>query len=362
MSQNIILRIIDVTKRFGDFTAIDKISLDVYDGELLVLLGPSGSGKSTLLRIIDGLEKPDEGRIYLDGEDITHLPPYKRDIAMVFQDLALFPHMTVFDNVAYGLKIRRLPKREIERRVIETLEMMQIEWLSKRKVTQLSGGQRQRVALARSLVLRPKVLLLDEPLGALDLKLRKEMHIELTRLHREVRNTWIFVTHDQEEALTLADRIGILNNGRLIQIGDKWDVYEKPNSLFVADFIGDINILECIVKGECREKLFADYRGKTLIISKKKGVYRGDKVYLALRPELIKVSKSRPDSDKYNFFEGVVVDEIYKGNMVRYEVKIPSGEIIKVNVLSVDADYDINDRIYIFWKHGAGVLLLGDEE
>jgi len=259
LAREIILKIVDVWKWFGKVLALREINMEVYQGELLVLLGPSGSGKSTLLRIIGGLEVPSKGRVYMDGEDITFYPPYKRDTSMVFQSLALFPHMSVYDNVAYGLKIRKVSKDEIDRRVDEILELVRIKELKDRKVTQLSGGQRQRVAIARSLILNPKILLLDEPLGALDLKLRKELHVELKRLHKEVGNTWIFVTHDQEEALTLADRIGIMHNGKLEQIGDKWDIYEKPSTKFVADFIGETNLINGKIKSIKDDMIIIDW-------------------------------------------------------------------------------------------------------
>ncbi len=358
MSKEVILRAVDIWKKFGGVEALKGVNLDVYRGELLVLLGPSGSGKSTLLRIIAGLEYPTSGRIYMEGVDITDLPPYKRDTSMIFQHLALFPHMTVYDNVAYGLKIRNVPKDEIDRRVDEVLELVKIKDLKDRKVTQLSGGQQQRVAIARSLILHPKVLLLDEPLGALDLKLRKELHIELRRLHQEVGNTWIFVTHDQEEALTLADRIGIMNEGMLIQVGDKWDVYEMPNSKFVAEFIGETNIFECKVSQIKDDSIIAEWKGLNIKVKNIRTEFSiGDKFYLSVRPEYIGLSKDKPGVTEGNIFHGKIVDEVFKGSYVIYSIKLDNGEEIRVTVLSKDAEYDPGEDIYIYWRIDKGVPL-----
>jgi len=357
MSKDIVLRAVEIWKRFGEVEALKGVSLDVFRGELLVLLGPSGSGKSTLLRIIAGLEYPTSGRIYIDGEDITDLPPYKRDTSMIFQHLALFPHMTVYDNVAYGLKIRNVPKDEIDRRVDDVLELVRIRHLKERKVTQLSGGQQQRVAIARSLILHPKILLLDEPLGALDLKLRKDLHIELRRIHQEVGNTWIFVTHDQEEALTLADRIGVMNDGMLIQIGDKWDVYEQPRTKFVAEFIGETNIFECKVLERMGDKIYALWKGLEIGVKNDRDVKPGENIYLSVRPEYIGLSKDRPVEMGYNVFHGVIVDEVFRGSYVMYSIRLDNGEVVKVTVLSKDAEYDPGDEIYLYWRVDKGVPL-----
>ena len=357
MSKDVVLRAVDIWKRFGEVEALKGVSLEVYRGELLVLLGPSGSGKSTLLRIIAGLEYPTSGKIYIDGEDITTLPPYKRDTSMIFQHLALFPHMTVYDNVAYGLKIRNVPKDEIDRRVDEVLELVRIKHLKERKVTQLSGGQQQRVAIARSLILHPKILLLDEPLGALDLKLRKELHIELRRIHQEVGNTWIFVTHDQEEALTLADRIGVMNEGRIIQIGDKWDVYEQPKTKFVAEFIGETNIFECRVLESYEDRIVAEWKGLRIGIRNDRGVRPGENIYLSVRPEYIGLSKDKPVEAGYNVFHGLIVDEVFRGSYVMYSIRLDNGETVKVTVLSKDAEYDPGDDIYLYWRIDKGVPL-----
>ena len=357
MSKEVILETLDLWKVFGRVEALKGVNLKVYKGELLVLLGPSGSGKSTLLRIIAGLEVPTRGKVIMEGNDITNTPPYKRDTSMIFQHLALFPHMTVYDNVAYGLKIRGLPKDEIDRRVDEVLELVKIKELKDRRVTQLSGGQQQRVAIARSLILHPKILLLDEPLGALDLKLRKELHIELRRLHQEVGNTWIFVTHDQEEALTLADRIGIMNEGRLIQIGDKWDVYEMPKTKFVAEFIGETNIFECEVIEKTGDKAIGRWMSLEILISRAEDLTPGEKIFLSVRPEYIGISKEKPNNTDINIFHGSIIDEVFRGSYVIYHIRLDNGETIKVTVLSKDAEYDPGDKVYIYWKYDKGVPL-----
>ena len=294
----------------------------------------------------------------MEGVDITDLPPYKRDTSMVFQSLALFPNMTVFDNVAYGLKIRGLPRIEIEKRVDEVLELVRIKELKDRRVTKLSGGQMQRVAIARSLVLHPKVLLLDEPLGALDLKLRKELHVELKRLHEEVGNTWIFVTHDQEEALTLADRIGIMNNGAIEQIGDKWDLYEKPATKFVAEFIGETNLIMGRVASLSKDIIKVDWGGISIDAPAIQDVSVGDEVYVSLRPEYIYVSdKPIYREGGFNILRGLIIDEIFKGSYVTYYVKLGNGEVIKATLLSKDAEYDVGDKVYISWEYDKGVTI-----
>jgi len=359
MRKEVILRVEGLWKYFGDVIALRNINLEVLKGELLVLLGPSGSGKSTLLRIIAGLEKPTKGKVYMDSGDITGLPPYKRDTSMVFQSLALFPNMTVYDNVAYGLKIRGVPKDEIDRRVDEILDLVKIRELKNRRVTKLSGGQRQRVAIARSLILNPSILLLDEPLGALDLKLRKELHVELKRLHEEVGNTWIFVTHDQEEALTLADRIGIMNNGRLEQVGDKWDLYEKPATRFVAEFIGETNLIDGKVVEVGHKYIVVDWKGEKIYAPISENIDRGMNVSISIRPENISVSfKPKSVGEGVNIYEGEVVDELFKGSYVIYYVKIRNGQVIRATVLSKDADFDVGNKIYIYWRFDKGVTII----
>lgn len=293
-----------VSKLFGEVKAVDTIDLEIKPGEFFSLLGPSGSGKTTSLRMIAGFDQPTSGQIYLFGQDVSHLPPYERTVNTVFQDYALFPHMNVGENIAYGLMIRKVPKKERAKRVEEMLSLVQLEGLQNRKPSQLSGGQRQRVALARALINNPKVLLLDEPLGALDLKLRQQMQVELKALQQRLGITFIFVTHDQEEALTMSDRIAVFNQGRIQQIGTPAEMYESPANEFVAGFVGTSNLL----RGDLAEKLTGD-----------PGVY-------AIRPEKIQLtSTNKQPSEDEQSMEGTLKDVVYLGVYTRYLVEIESG-------------------------------------
>jgi putative spermidine/putrescine transport system ATP-binding protein len=294
----------DVVKRFGDVVAVDGVSLDVRPGEFFSLLGPSGSGKTTCLRMIAGFEQPTSGRILLDGRDVSDLPPFGRDVNTVFQDYALFPHMTVGQNVGYGLMVRKLPASERAGRVADALEMVRLGHLGDRKPGQLSGGQRQRVALARSLVMRPKVLLLDEPLGALDLKLRQAMQIELKEIQQEVSLTFLYVTHDQEEALTMSDRLAVFNQGRIEQVGSPAEVYERPATAFVAGFIGVSNVLE----GDVAARI------------------TGSDHAFTVRPEKIAIvpQETGPD-EKHHTTTGRVREVVYLGAVTRYIVELEGG-------------------------------------
>jgi putative spermidine/putrescine transport system ATP-binding protein len=299
----------DVVKRFGDVVAVDGVTLDVSAGEFFSLLGPSGSGKTTCLRMIAGFEQPTSGRILLESRDVSDLPPFERDVNTVFQDYALFPHMTVAQNVGYGLMVRKIPKDERTRRVADALKMVRLEQMGDRKPGQLSGGQRQRVALARSLVLRPKVLLLDEPLGALDLKLRQAMQIELKEIQQEVSLTFIYVTHDQEEALTMSDRLAVFNQGKVEQVGSPAEVYERPATAFVAGFIGVSNILE----GEAAERI------------------TGSPHAFTIRPEKIAiVALDAEVDDSRCTATGSVREVVYLGAITRYIVELDVGEELVV--------------------------------
>jgi putative spermidine/putrescine transport system ATP-binding protein len=298
------VRLEGVVKRFGDVAAVDGVTLDIGAGQFFSLLGPSGSGKTTCLRMIAGFERPTEGRILLDGRDVSGLPPYDRDVNTVFQDYALFPHMTVAQNVAYGLMVRRVPKPERTRRVDEALAMVRLESFGDRKPGQLSGGQRQRVALARALVMRPRVLLLDEPLGALDLKLRQAMQIELKDIQVDVGLTFIYVTHDQEEALTMSDRLAVFNGGRVEQVGSPAEVYERPATAFVAGFIGVSNVLE----GEAARQL------------------TGSPHAFTIRPEKIAiVGTDAPEDASRHTATGRVREVVYLGAVTRYLVDLDVG-------------------------------------
>lgn len=303
------IRFENVNRYFGEVKAVDELNLDIEDGEFFTLLGPSGSGKTTCLRMVAGFEMPTRGRVFLHGQEVTHLPPYERDVNTVFQDYALFPHMTVADNVGYGLMIKGVAKAERLKQVDEMLAMVRLPGLGGRKPNQLSGGQRQRVALARALINRPRVLLLDEPLGALDLKLRQEMQSELKQIQHQVGITFVYVTHDQEEALTMSDRLAVFNQGKIEQVGPLAEVYEKPATAFVAGFVGTSNL----VGGDAAAKI------------------TGSPQLFSIRPEKIHLAESgeQPRSDQY-LADGVVREAIYLGMFTRYIVDLPGGGQLNV--------------------------------
>jgi spermidine/putrescine transport system ATP-binding protein len=322
-----------VTKRFGsDVTAVDHVSLDVVDGEFFSLLGPSGCGKTTMLRMVAGLEFPTEGSIQVFGEEMALRPPNKRPINTVFQSYALFPHMNVEQNIAFGLQMRNVDKSEIATRVAETIEAVHLSGMGKRRPNQLSGGQQQRVALARALVNRPKVLLLDEPLGALDLKLRQAMQIELKDIQSEVGITFIYVTHDQEEALTMSDRIGVMDEGKLLQVGDPEDIYENPVSRFVADFIGETNFIDGTMASDGQVRI-----GDGLFVYARSDAAVGTDVTLALRPEKVQIHERDDPSipaDR-NQIPATVTRQLYYGESLYYELEIPGGELIDARVENI---------------------------
>ena len=332
------LRIEGVSKRFGDFVAVDNVSLSIYKGEIFCLLGGSGCGKTTLLRMLAGFETPTSGRILIDGQDMAGIPPYERPVNMMFQSYALFPHMTVTQNVAFGLEQEGVDKHEIRRRVDDMLSIVKLGDFAKRKPHQLSGGQRQRVALARALVKKPKLLLLDEPLGALDKKLREHTQFELINLQEQLGVTFVVVTHDQEEAMTLASRIGVMNKGQIVQVGTPTDIYEFPNSRFVADFIGTVNLFKgqvsvdeadhvVIESAECRHYISHGITGT-----------HGMQVDVAVRPEKMCLQATAPlaserDSaaeDGFNQVQGVITDIAYLGSLTTYHVRLASGLVLKV--------------------------------
>src|SRR5262252_4393949 len=302
-----LVRFDGVSKQFSAVAAVERLSVDIFPGEFFALLGPSGCGKTTLLRLLAGLDMPDEGRILLDGEDIARVPPYRRPINMMFQSYALFPHLTVEGNVAFGLKQEGLAKSEITTRVEEMLALVRLEGLAKRKPHQLSGGQRQRVALARSLVKRPRVLLLDEPLAALDKKLRGETQLELMQLQEKLGLTFIIVTHDQQEAMTVADRIGVMDRGRLIQVAPPPEIYEQPNSRWVADFIGDVNLIEGrVVEAGAGGAVIESAAAGTLRATSAAGAASGQTVWVALRPEKVRIAPAAPAAAGENCVAGQV--------------------------------------------------------
>ncbi len=356
------VRIENVTKRFGDFTAVDAVSLSIYKAEVFCLLGGSGCGKSTLLRMLAGFEPLTAGRIMIDNVDMAGIPPYERPVNMMFQSYALFPHMTVEKNVAFGLRQDRLPGAEINKRVNDMLELVKLGAFAKRKPHQLSGGQRQRVALARSLVKRPKVLLLDEPLGALDKKLREETQFELINIQEELGVTFMVVTHDQEEAMTLSSRIGVMNDGEIVQTGTPTEIYEFPNSRFVADFIGSVNVFEGrVVEDEADHvRIESEEAGCTLYIDHGVSTTSGAHVWVAVRPEKISIATEKPDQDE-NCAAGVVDEIAYMGGLSIYHVILETGKKIRVtqpNLLRTSTDrITWEDQVYLTWHPSSGVVL-----
>lgn len=363
MSETII-ELKGVSKTFGNYQALKATDLTIKYGEFITLLGPSGCGKTTLLRLISGFEKPDTGKIFVNGRDVTDLPPEKRQMNMVFQSYALFPHMTVFENVAFGLRCKKVPSKEIEQRVMEALKMVKLDQLAWRKPHQLSGGQQQRVAVARAVVNEPIVLLLDEPLSALDYNLRKNMQIELKQLQRRLGITFIFVTHDQEEALSMSDRVAVMDEGYIEQLGTPRDVYEEPNSLYVAEFIGETNIFESEVLALEDNKLIVEIEGKKFKLINKKGFKKGDKVYVIVRPEDVKtwgLNEVEAEETK-DMIPGVVEQVIYKGSTVDLIVRLPSGKKISVaDFFDEDdekLDYHSAENVWMYWMAGWEVILL----
>jgi spermidine/putrescine transport system ATP-binding protein len=354
----------DVSKRFGTIQAVDKVSLGVKKGEFFSLLGPSGCGKTTMLRLAAGFEYPDAGRVILDGQDITDLPPNRRKVNTIFQSYALFPHLTVWENIAFGLRVAKRSKSDIETEVEAMLRLIRMGDQADKKPDQLSGGQKQRVAIARALINKPQVLLLDEPLAALDLKLRQRMLIELDMIHDQVGITFLYVTHDQGEAMSLSDRIAVMDSGRIEQVGSPAEIYEAPRTSFVAAFIGDTNFLEGEVTGlvedeYCQVKI-ADIPG--VICFNDKSMKPGNPVYLSIRPEKIHISRDRPEeSPRRNILPAVVEDMIYLGPTTKYWVKTHG---LRVQVLRQHFRFFLdekpirwNDNVWIWWHGDDGFML-----
>jgi putrescine transport system ATP-binding protein len=362
-----LLRIEAVVKRFGSFRAVDGVSLDIRAGEFFALLGPSGCGKTTLLRMLAGFETPDEGRILLDGRDIARALPHQRPINMMFQNYALFPHLTVRDNIAFGLKRARMGRADIDARVAEMIALVKLDGLEQRKPDQLSGGQKQRVALARSLARRPRMLLLDEPLAALDKKLRESTQLELMELQRRLGMTFIIVTHDQEEAMTVAGRIGVMDAGRLDQVATPRELYEAPSSRWIAEFVGDVNLFDGQVESRERGRLTIATRDAGMIV-----VAEPDRpitktvVSVAIRPEKVKLSRRGLVSDgttsqAINRLEGIVTDVSYLGGLTTYKVKLDSGAILRssmANTARIDIDaYSLSQRVVAWFTPDDCVVL-----
>jgi putrescine transport system ATP-binding protein len=356
------VRIHKITKRFGEFYAVDDVSLDVWKGELFCLLGGSGCGKSTLLRMLAGFETPTSGRIEIDGQDMAGIPPYERPTNMMFQSYALFPHMTVERNVAYGLHRDGMRKDEVRDRVADILRLVKLETFAGRRPHQLSGGQRQRVALARSLVKRPKLLLLDEPLGALDKKLREETQFELVKIQETLGVTFIVVTHDQEEAMTLATRIGVMHAGVIVQVGEPPEVYEYPNSRFVADFIGTVNMFEGQVTEDEPDyiRIASPELGGEIHVGHGVSCTVNQTLWYALRPEKLRMSRERPEAVD-NVFPAVVEEVAYMGNLSIYRLRLESGKLLtatKANLARFDDDaISWDEKVWIHWDAIAGVVL-----
>ena len=356
------VRIENVTKMFGDFTAVDSVSLEIYQTEVFCLLGGSGCGKSTLLRVLAGFEAPTSGRVLIDGIDMAGIPPYERPTNMMFQSYALFPHMTVENNVAFGLRQDGVPGAQITKRVGDMLELVKLSPLAKRKPHQLSGGQRQRVALARSLIKQPKLLLLDEPLGALDKKLREETQFELINIQEELGVTFIVVTHDQEEAMTLSSRIGVMNAGEIVQTGTPSEIYEYPNSRFVADFIGSVNVFEGRIVEDKPDhvRIESEEAGCPLYIDHGVSITSGSRVWVAVRPEKIEIARDKP-AQQDNCIKAVVDEIAYMGNQSIYHVLLESGKKLRItrpNQSRTPSDkITWEDQVFVTWHPSSGVVL-----
>lgn len=355
-----LIRIEGVSKRFGDFTAIDDIALDIYPQEFFALLGPSGCGKTTLMRMLAGFETPSAGRITIDSVDMADVPPNKRAVNMMFQSYALFPHLSVWDNIAFGLKRDGLDKDKIGARVDEMLKLTQLGILARRKPHQLSGGQRQRVALARAMAKGPKLLLLDEPLGALDKKLRQETQFELMDIQEKTGTTFVIVTHDQEEAMTVASRVAVMDQGKLVQVDTPDRIYEAPKSVYVADFIGDVNLIEGRVAAMAETVVLAWGEGKSLIAPPGAELSLGQAATLAIRPEKIAIQREEP-VEAQNRVKGKILDIGYLGNLSTYHVELPEGPVIKCEVGNRSRlsrrDYTWDDEVWLSWTDTAGLVL-----
>lgn len=359
-----VLSLTDLCKSFDNTNVVSNFNLDVNEGEFLTLLGASGCGKTTLLRLIAGFEKADSGSIHLDGHDISPLPPERRQVNTVFQSYALFPHMTVFENVAFGLRLKKISGKELHSQVMQALEQTRMNNLASRIPAQLSGGQQQRVAMARAIVNRPRVLLLDEPLSALDARLRSDMQIELKRLQRELNITTILVTHEQDEALSLSDRVVVMNDGRIAQIGDPREIYEEPESLYVARFIGEINELPAVVEDKSQpDEITVNVLGQTVILKDRLQCKKGDKLHILLRPEDLRLTSDIQD-DMVRF-PGTIIERRYRGatldttiSLDHHGITLQACEFFDED--DPDFDYSIGEKVEVSWVYGWEVVLRDD--
>ena len=358
-----LVRISGVTKKFGEVTAVDNVDLDIFQGELFCLLGGSGCGKSTLLRMLAGFEPPTSGNIFIDGKDMSEVPPYERPTNMMFQSYALFRHMTVERNIAFGLEQDKMPKSEISDRVHDILKLVELQDYKKRKPQQLSGGQRQRVALARALVKEPKLLLLDEPLAALDKKLRTKTQFELANIQEQVGITFIVVTHDQEEAMTLSTRIAVMDTGKFVQVGTPTEIYEFPETRFVADFIGSANIFEGKIIEDSADHVRITTEMGEINIDHGQSIKSGSRTWVAIRPEKIHLSQDCPSKSAPNQATGIVDDIGYLGNTSIYKIRLENGRIIDVTapnlIRPLNRTHGITwgDTVYLNWKSSSAMLL-----
>ena len=351
----------NVSKRFGNFTAIDNLNLSIYEREFFALLGPSGCGKTTLMRLLAGFEPLSAGTILLDGQDISPIPPNLRAVNMMFQSYALFPHLSVWENIAFGLRRETRDKEVISQRVAEMLRLTRLAKFANRKPHQISGGQRQRVALARALAKAPKLLLLDEPLGALDKKLRSETQFELMDIQERTGTTFVIVTHDQEEAMTVSSRVALMDEGKMVQVATPSQIYEAPNSIYTADFIGDVNIISGTAKPESRQiSIVWDAEHAPIIAPSDASFDTDDTIHFAIRPEKVGISAEKPAASE-NSYQGKILDIAYLGNISTYHVELPSGHIIKAQTANTqrlsERGLTWEDAVWVYFQGSAGVLL-----
>jgi spermidine/putrescine transport system ATP-binding protein len=361
-----LIRLEHVSKTFDGETVLQDVSLDIHNGEFLTILGPSGCGKTTLLRLIAGFESPDQGDVFIDGRSMSGVPANRRKVNTVFQSYALFPHMTVFENVAFGLRMAKTPPSEIEERVAQALRMVGLVGMAQRRPSSLSGGQQQRVAIARASVNRPLVLLLDEPLSALDYKLRTQMRMELKQLRRDLGITFVFVTHDQEEAFSMADRVVVMNQGRVEQVGAPVEVYEQPVNMFVARFVGETNIFEGFAGQSEGGTLHALVEGRKCDLASDRGFKPGDRIRVLLRPEDLLVERVAPEGDDQLWLPGLISETVYKGSTWDMIVRLDSGnELLVTEFFDEDADkmnFQAGERVFVSWFDGWEVVLPHEDD